>query len=106
SAWRHQSRSFQEPSIFAFAKALDVLAYRKRKLDEEANETKDAEPEKEACHASTAINELLQEGMQGLVSVDDSLAACDCFETFGPRCGGQLNRQRTAIGLRSLARFH
>src|SRR5579875_3867112 len=35
-ARRHQSRPFQEPSVLAFAKALDVFAYRKRKLDQEA----------------------------------------------------------------------
>src|SRR5579883_676379 len=29
-ARRHQSRPFQEPSVLAFAKALDVFAYRKR----------------------------------------------------------------------------
>src|SRR5579875_3202688 len=103
---RHQSRSLQEPSVLALPKAFDVLAYRKRKLDEEANEAQNSRPEKESSQASAAIDELLQEGMEGLVSVGDLLAARDGFEAFGPRSSGQLNGQRTAIGLRSLARFH
>src|SRR5579884_410412 len=102
-ARRHQSRSLQEPSILALAKAFDVFAYRKRKLDEEANEAQNSRPEKESSQASVAIDELLQEGMEGPVSVSDLLATIDCFETFGPRSGGQLNRQRAAIGLGSLA---
>src|SRR5579884_114083 len=105
-ARRHQSRSLQEPSILALAKAFDVFAYRKRKLDEEANEAQNSRPEKESSQASAAIDKLLQEGMEGLIPVGNLLAARDGFETFGPCSGAQLNRQRAAIGLRSLARFH
>src|SRR5579875_2334963 len=104
-ARRHQSRPFQEPSVLAFPKALNIFAYRKWKLDEEANEAQNSGPEKESSHASAAIDKLLQEGMEGLIPVGDLLAARDGFEAFGPRSGAPLHRQRTAIGLGSQARF-
>ncbi len=69
-------------------------------------QSENARPPKDAKWALSAVNKLLQIGVKWLIAIRSIDTAGECNEPSGSCSGGELNWQRAAIGLGSLARFH